>query len=61
MHPTLSLVGHFCDGLSMVSVRAQPHNAYISERVGSSAAHCQGFAPDALVTGMTVKATPEVL
>ena len=27
----ISLVGHILDGLSVVSVRAEPHNRYVTE------------------------------
>ena len=35
-----SLVVRFSDRLSMVSVRAGPHNGYVTERVQNSAAKC---------------------
>ena len=33
-----SFSGHISDGLSVVSVRAEPHKGYVTERVRSSAA-----------------------
>ena len=39
MHPSINLVGHFSDVLSViVSVRSEPHNGYVTERVQSSVA-----------------------
>ena len=35
---SVSFSGHISDGLSVVSVRAEPHKRYVTERVRSSAA-----------------------
>ena len=35
---SVSFSGHISDGLSVVSVRAEPHKGYVTERVRSSAA-----------------------
>ena len=37
-HKSVSFSGHISDGLSMVSVGAEPHKGYVTERVRSSAA-----------------------
>ena len=38
---SVSFSGHISDGLSVVSVRANPHKGYVTERVGSLVAQCQ--------------------
>ena len=38
---SVSLFLHFSDKLSPVLVRAEPHNGYVTERLGSSGAQCQ--------------------
>ena len=44
---SLTIVGHFSDRLSVVSIRTEPHNWYTTERVQSSAVWYQGLAPEA--------------
>ena len=46
---SVSFSGHISDGLSVVSVRAEPHKGYATERVRSSA----GGGMENLVTKVT--------
>ena len=45
MYPFVSLFGLFSSiSTAWVSITAEPHNGYVTERVGSSAAWCQVLA-----------------
>ena len=55
---SVSFSGHISDGLSVVSVRAEPHKGYVTERVRSSAAQCQSLAPRGMENLVTRRKAP---